>query len=99
MEFMFEGGEFVRLTRVLEYTDVQVGDYGVVWGVYGHPPTVYEACFVTQSGKLSDRRFDADDVELIRDIRQVPCAYRLVEILSTLERANNGLKNRQSEAR
>jgi hypothetical protein len=91
--FRFEGGEFVRLVREVPYTDVRVGDCGVVWGVYELQPPLYEACFVMQCGELSDLMFTEDDVELLRDLNQAPCAERLREILGALEEANERLKN------
>jgi hypothetical protein len=81
--FMFHGGEVVRLRRDRE--DVKAGCCGIVWGVYDLTPVQYEATFVTDGGEQFDVVFEAEDVEEVVDVRETPFPESLRQIKQMLD--------------
>jgi hypothetical protein len=78
----FHGGEIVRLRRDLEA--LKAGCCGVLWGVYGSEPVVYEATFVDAAGS-TDATFSESDVHEVPDVQLAPFSTRLEEIRHALE--------------
>jgi hypothetical protein len=74
----FNAGDVVRL-KIDDPPYHKCGDAGVVWGIYGSPPSLYEATFCSHTGDRTERMFTEDEVEKVSDIAQVYLTDALLE--------------------
>ena len=73
---LFNYGDIVRLKQLLANTNIELGDYGVVWAVYEYytdeNKTViefdYEGTFENRKGDNIDSMFEKENVEKILEI-------------------------------
>jgi hypothetical protein len=83
----FQGCEVVRLRKDSRGEDLNAGDCGIVWGVYGSGPTLYEATFVDQSGVMVDKMFYEDEVDELQDVKEAPFPEVLERIVKMFDAA------------
>jgi hypothetical protein len=64
MVLILNGDEIVRLKQDCPHLGLRAGDCGLVWGVYGEQPSMYEATFRRADGKELDHMFAPDEADL-----------------------------------
>ena len=65
---VLNGDEIVRLKQGCPHLGLQAGDCGWVWGVYGEPPSMYDATFRRADGEELDHTFTPDEAELVTGV-------------------------------
>jgi hypothetical protein len=90
----YEGLELIQLKHDHPHAELNAGDYGVVWGVYGLEPDgpfTYEATFFGADGLGTDMMLSEDEVLAVEDVSVAPIAERLIEARAILDAAERNL--------